>query len=612
MSTSKDYKDSIMDMAKDLGIEDFAKDHIDAIESTNQEVKEPVIGEFKPKDKFIEFIGGKGNVNFISNEATIEAKYLSGLDMDGIVFKLTICDEGTVNFDEVDTKHTTKEQRGRLLEIISEKTITPFRTRMVVQELPFQSVKKVNDKSISLYLSVEYQKPIEKLASLFDDEDVTISDEQSSKLDALMSMFDDEEPKLAQTLFTSETDEELAREFEGENDIEIIATETIEPVYDYNKQMEESFAKMKQEKVEDLTKRLDNKKKELGKFTQDMKLSTKKVSDTEDEIKLLESRLESLAPEPEFTGYYFNVSERLNEKINLEPEIADLIKSKISKVKSINVEAFMKLFEDGEYHIRLGSKSMDVLVEVTDYQNLSEDAQKALSKIGVKLSDGKLIYMGELNWGDIVNKMAKLGFAQDSEFDKQCGSNSYQASQYGKEEVKEEVVEEKTEASTPSLEIEFEEVRTYNEETTLVVVGTVDYNDNRDVEITDDYTSFGVYVGDKKIKGSSRYESDGFISIMTLSEFKIWQSKYPDALTDGGGVDSFLLPNFKGTIGVTAVNEDGEFTTDFDLSDYIHHQLDDVDVFLTLPEGTEIMKMDDYHQVPIATLRDIKINNIIK
>ena len=31
MSTSKDYKDSIMDMAKNLGIEDAAKDHIDSI-----------------------------------------------------------------------------------------------------------------------------------------------------------------------------------------------------------------------------------------------------------------------------------------------------------------------------------------------------------------------------------------------------------------------------------------------------------------------------------------------------------------------------------------------------------------------------------------------------
>jgi hypothetical protein len=35
-------------------------------------------------------------------------------------------------------------------------------------------------------------------------------------------------------------------------------------------------------------------------------------------------------------------------------------------------------------------------------------------------------------------------------------------------------------------------------------------------------------------------------------------------------------------------------------------------VSLTLPEGTQIMKMDDYHQVPVAAMRDIKINKIIK
>jgi hypothetical protein len=98
---------------------------------------------------------------------------------------------------------------------------------------------------------------------------------------------------------------------------------------------------------------------------------------------------------------------------------------------------------------------------------------------------------------------------------------------------------------------------------------------------------------------------------MTLPEFKKWQAAYPDVLIDGGGVDSFLLPNFKGTIGVTAMI-DGEFTSDFDLSDFIQHQMEDAEVFLTLPEGTEIVKMDDYHQVPVATMRDIKINKIIK
>jgi hypothetical protein len=162
-----------------------------------------------------------------------------------------------------------------------------------------------------------------------------------------------------------------------------------------------------------------------------------------------------------------------------------------------------------------------------------------------------------------------------------------------------------------STEIKSIEVRTYNEETTLVVVGTIDHNDNRDVEITDDYTGFGVIVGDKMVKSS--YESDGFISIMTLPEFKKWQAAYPDVLTDGGGVDSFLLPNFKGTIGVTAMVDD-EFTSGFDLSDYIQHQdgMDEAEVFLTLPEGTQILKMDDYHQVPVAAMRDIKIDKIVK
>jgi hypothetical protein len=59
---------------------------------------------------------------------------------------------------------------------------------------------------------------------------------------------------------------------------------------------------------------------------------------------------------------------------------------------------------------------------------------------------------------------------------------------------------------------------------------------------------------------------------------------------------------------------DNGFTNDFDLSDFIHHQddLDNSQVYLTLPEGTQIVKMDDYHKVPVAAIRDIKIDKIIE
>ena len=562
--------------------------------------KKSIIGEFTTKDKFIQFIGAKGNINFISNEAFIDGKYLSGLGLDGIKFKLTICDEGTVNFDEVDTNQTTKEERGRLLEVISEKTIVPSRNKMmIINELPFMSVKQINGKEIHLYLAVDYKKPIEKLASLLDDK-VDISYEQSSKLDSLISMFDDET--------TSETtvmtiNGEISNIKEGDK-----TEESIPPIYDHNKQIRESFDKIRGDKINELDKILESKKKELVKFTQDVRLSTKKVDETENEIKLLESRLESLKPEVQFIGYYFNVSEKLNESINLDPEVADLIKSKISKVKSINPDAFMKLFEDGEYHIRLGSKSEDIINEITDYQNISEEAQKAISKIGIKLSDGKLIYMGELNWGEIVNKMVKSGFGQDSDFDKNCGSNSYKASQYVEVDLREE---ETPVEGTPSSNYEFQdefkskELKTYDQPTTLVVVGNLDHNGNSNLNIYEDFIRTYIYVGDKKIKKS--IVTYGHISFMTLAEFEIWKTKDIEAMED---CESFLLPDFKGTIGVTAINQDGKFTTDFDLNEYIQYLDGIYGVFLTLPEGTEIVNMVD-HEIPADVLRDIKIKNII-
>ncbi len=383
-----------------------------------EESTQPVIGEFKTKEKFVEFIGVKGNINFISNEATIDGKYLSGLELDGIIFKLTICDENTVNFEEVNTSKTTVEQRQRLLDIISEKTISPIRKRMVVSELPFISVQKIKDKNIDLYLSVDYQRPIDKLASIFfDDEDTSqdnlqnmnINKEQVSKIDTLFSLFEDDD---------TTTDVEV----EKIEEVEVVATE---PIYDYNKQIQESFAKVKQEKIDELESRLSNKNKELKRFTQDLNLSTKKVEECKAEIELLQDRLDDLKPQADFNGYYFNVSEMLNEKVILEPEVEEIIKSKVSKIKSINVEAFMKLFEQGEYKIKLGVSQEDNIVEVEDYNKLPESILKSLSEINLQLIDNELSFVGELTWGEIVNKMVKLGFGQDSNFDKNCGSNSY-------------------------------------------------------------------------------------------------------------------------------------------------------------------------------------------
>jgi hypothetical protein len=582
--------------------------------NTEQEVKQPVIGEFKPKRTFLNFVSAVNGarVRFIRDIAFVKGEKLSGT-LEGIVFKITICDEGTINFEEVDTNVTDAAQRQRLIDDIDSTDVTGYAQKYVVAGIQFADVN-----GDLCYLEVEQKKPIDVLKSLFDEEPKTeLSDRGFSILDAL---------------FSSESDEELAREFEGESNVEILSEkdakifiEAIENPAEPNEKlkeaaesyMEQQFRKMNEDKINELKNRIEDAEKESTRLRREISMNETKLKKQTEDLGVLETRLDSFNANDESTGYVFYVSEEQKpEEIGLTEENRAMA-DKIADIVGLKKDVLFKMLTEGYYKIRVAEKS-DMTAEKVKVTNDILEKMKSLvngdSSLEAKVTmtePGQFEYRGSMNWHQIVGKMIRKGFEQEPEFDKICQSNSYDSHEEEKEvEMTQAEKVEVVETKTPSVEIKSKTVRTYNEETTLVVVGTIDHNDNRDVEITDDYTSFGVYVGDKRMKGS--YESDGFISIMTLPEFAKWQTEYPDAMTDGGAVDSFLLPHFKGTIGVTAVVEDSEFSTDFDLSDYIQHQLEDAEVFLTLPEGTEILKMDDYHKVPVAAMRDIKINKVIK
>lgn len=386
---------------------------IDEETQENSETKPERIGQFKTKDKFIEFVGARGNVNFLTDEAIVEGKYLSGSLAQDVKFKLTICDQGTVDFEEVDTDTTTLEEKQRLLDLISEKTISPSRVKnhFIVSDVPFIATKQIKGRDVDVYLAVEYQTPIAKLASIFDDEEeIVVSEDQDNKLDQLLSMFDDE-PVVEAEPETIEVQEEV-QEVKSES----------------QKMLEESFKKMKEEKVEELKKKIEHQQKELARFESEKRNAEKKLTESKEDIKLLESRLETLVPNAEPNGYIFFVSEELNQKVNLPEDIEAIIREKVSKVRGINAEAFMKLFEGGEYQIRLGKIENDETfgdhpVEVTDYENLPEEIKEKLNFL--HLHEDKLIHHGDMKWHDLIQKMLKLGFEQSSEFDKMCGSSSF-------------------------------------------------------------------------------------------------------------------------------------------------------------------------------------------
>jgi uncharacterized protein (DUF1778 family) len=591
--------------------------------NTEQEVKQPVIGEFKPKRKFLNFVSAVNGarIRFIRDIAFVKGEKLSGT-LEGIVFKITICDEGTIKFEEVDTNVTDAAQRKRLIDDIDSTDVTGYAQKFVVAGIQFADVN-----GDLCYLEVEQMKPIDKLKSIFDVEETpSLSNKGMSFLDDLLSGSNEVE-----TLELSEKDAEIFVEA-----IENPAEPNEKLIKASESYLEQQFRKMNEDKINELKKRIEDAEKESARLRREISMNETKLKKQTEDLGVLETRLDSFNANDESTGYVFFVSEEQKpEEIGLTEDNRAMA-DKIADIVGLKKDVLFKMLTEGHYKIRIAEKS-DMTAEKVKVTNDILEKMKALvngdSSLEAKVTmtePGQFEYRGSMTWHQIVGKMIRKGFEQEPEFDKICQSNSYDS----KEEVKDEMSDMKSdiqkmadglglgkvdfgkdgisvegEIKTPSVEIKSKTVRTYNEETTLVVVGTIDHNDNRDVEITDDYTSFEVYVGNKKMKGS--YESDGFISIMTLPEFTKWQKQYPDAMTDGGAVDSFLLPNFKGTIGVTAM-VDGEFTNEFDLDDYIQHQIEDACVSLTLPEGTEILKMDDYHQVPVAAMRDIKINKVIK
>ena len=145
-----------------------------------EEVKEPVIGNFKPKRKFLNFVSAVNGarIRFIRDVAFLKGEKLSGI-LEGAIFKLTICDEGTIKFEEQEGTNLSDESMvKRLISEIDEKDVTGYAQKFVVSGLEFADI----DGKLC-YLEVENQKPIDKLKSIFDEEEEQTNQEKVEEVE---------------------------------------------------------------------------------------------------------------------------------------------------------------------------------------------------------------------------------------------------------------------------------------------------------------------------------------------------------------------------------------------------------------------------------------------
>ena len=308
-------------------------------ENKTEEVKEPIIGEFKPKRKFLNFVSAVNGakIRFIRDVAFLKGSKLSGM-LEDVVFKITICDEGTINFEEVDTNLCDKAMIKRFITEFDETPTTGYAQKFVLSGFEFTDVDGKR-----CYLEVEEKKPIDKLKSLFDKPEV--SEKGLSILDQLFGS--DEEESLSEILFKSETDEELKRELEGESDKEI-KSESLS-------YMEESFRKMNEGKVIELKSRIEDKQKEIVQCNREISQSEKKLKESTEQLGVLETRLETMSPGDEPNGFVFYVSEEQKNETGLD-ETTKAIADKIADLMSLKKDVLFDYLTGGFYKIKIAKK----------------------------------------------------------------------------------------------------------------------------------------------------------------------------------------------------------------------------------------------------------------
>ena len=397
-------------------------------------VPEKVIGKFKTKKEFLGFLAIKGMVRMNHKTAFIDASEFSGM-FETERIKITICDDNTINFEEVDSNLIDDGMAKRFIEEIESKKLTKFGEKFVIATYKFE-----DNKGNRLYLELEHINPIDKLKNIFAEEK-KISAKGRSFLDDLLGGTDD-----------LDTNEVESKEEE--------VIKTPEPVIEtkaeaYEREMRASWAKMNQEKINELEDRIGLKSKAIYKHQFDIKSSEKLLSQVTEDIRILNSRLDTLKPNDDPNGYVFYISNEIKSDIEVDDTVKSVV-NKVCGVLKLKEDAVLEFIKSSYYKIRISSKEKSDSVNKEIYSKMGQIDptgeikpvarflsqvlhRQVSSTIGPGLDKTDFEYRGEMNWHQLVNRMLKLGFEQSPEFDKECGSNSYFSDSLGKsDESKEE------------------------------------------------------------------------------------------------------------------------------------------------------------------------------
>lgn len=381
------------------------------------EVKEEVkVGKYK-STKFNKFVGLSHSSRYISNKAKLDLSKVFGIGFEDVVVEIEFYGNGTYDITEIETTKLTDSNIESLIFDLEHAETANYGLMLVLKDYTFYVIDTIShagqDKNIktNLYLEINQIKPINRLRNLLHEE--LEEDKVEIKSIQMPITINKKQKSLLDDLLNEDIDSDIVEEDKVEEKKEEPSPKS---------HLIETFEKIKLEKSQDLKDRIEKAKSDMYKASHELENSQSKFDKLKEDIQLLEHRLDDMDIYEDKLNCYFFVSEQI-KGVDVDENTKSVV-NRIAPILQIKkVDKLLEFLTKGYYLIKI-SKHSDK-VEIEDVKEQIELIKKLQSVDPTSLFQptsnfGEFEYRGDLTWHQLVKRMIRTGFEQNSQFDELC------------------------------------------------------------------------------------------------------------------------------------------------------------------------------------------------
>ena len=404
----------LQQMAEELGLDIDENVNLEDVE----EAKPKNLGKFASRLGMQSFMGAISRVNTHVNYAFIDGKYFDSLQLEGVKFKMTIKDDSTFDLEEVDTCFCTDDEIARYASMFDDEgKVVGWRNKALISNFEFTtsiSDSDSNEVKLKAHIVTEPQTLYDEMLDFLNEEPKT---QVGTKEDA--SNDDDDFEALLNESFGAEVKEEV----KIDTSKVIVAQPGEMTSRDF---LAAEFQEAKRAKMDKLKNDAENLKDILKEAKAAANLANMRIRETNDELNLLYSRIDSFELNEPANGYLIYVPPVLSSRCSLEDAVKTTIMNKLSQMNYPNPKGFLRLFDNLLYQVRIANNTNGEITELNSFDNILSMLQSFDPDGSFYSSDGKLFYEGQMDWARLNNRLIRLGFVPNAQFEEMCKATPIQ------------------------------------------------------------------------------------------------------------------------------------------------------------------------------------------